>query len=111
MRSPSSRPSHLTDRRDMELLLVLLANFWAWETVRYAMEDLVPNVFRVTRFLHPFAVAVLPLLVLWPSWIPALAVAGATGLLVALVDKHMGVGQATPIQVPRRNQGGLPPLP
>lgn len=96
----------------MELLLALFATFWAWESLRYAVESFAPRVFAGTRVLHPLAVAALPLYILWPNWVAALAVAGAVGLLVAVVDKTFMAPPPQQLQVPRRrSQQGLPPLP
>lgn len=97
----------------MRLILALFATFWAWETLRFTLERYAGAAFTATRPLHPLVVASLPLYILWPDWVAALGVAGATGLLVAVVDRALVV-EATP-QLPvsrrRRTQGGLPPLP
>lgn len=97
----------------MELVLIVLATFWCWETARYALERYLPSAFAATRALHPVVVALLPLGLLWPEWVTALALAGATGLLVALVDRFVAGGSSSPAPVvlPRRRTGGLPPLP
>ncbi len=95
----------------LELVLVLLATFWAWETLRYAVESVAPRLVAMTRPLHGIIAAVLPLCVLWPDWVAALAVAGATGLLVAWTDRVFTPTPVAPISIPRRRQGGLPPLP
>jgi membrane protein implicated in regulation of membrane protease activity len=96
----------------LDLLLLVLATFWAWETLRYALEHLTPAVFASTRILHPLAVAVLPLVVLWPEWVDALAVAGATGILVGVMDQFFGHSAPQPVPFQRtRRSGGLPPLP
>ena len=95
----------------LDLVLILLATFWAWETLRYAVESVAPRVVAATRPLHGVIAAALPLYVLWPNWVAALAVAGATGLLVAWTDRAFGNSAPTPISIPRRDRGGLPPLP
>lgn len=96
----------------LRLVLILLATFWAWETLRFAMESYLSRWFALSRPVHPLLVASLPLWVLWPDWVAALAVAGATGLLVAVVDRVFSAARTSPVVVPRpRRQGGLPPLP
>jgi hypothetical protein len=98
----------------MRLVLVLLATFWAWETLRYILERYAGPVFSATRPLHPFVVAALPLYILWPDWVAALAVAGAAGLLVAVVDRALVGEPAQQLQIPRRRGlrgDGLPPMP
>ncbi len=94
-----------------QLVLLTLATFWLWETVRYAAESFIPQIFSATRPLHPLVVAAAPLLVLWPEWVQALAVAAAVGILHLAVEKYLAPDTATPIQLPRRRGGGLPPLP
>lgn len=95
-----------------ELVLLLFATFWAWETLRFALEAWAPRFFALSRPIHPLVVASLPLYVLWPRWVPALAVAGVCGLLVAFVDRVMAGTNVTPVTLPRRrSSGGLPPLP
>lgn len=94
------------------LVLLLLATFWIWETVRYALERYASSIFDATRALHPLLVAAVPLGVLWPDWVSALAVAGGAGLLVAVVDRWIG-GSSQPMIVPRgrSRSRGLPSLP
>lgn len=91
-------------------LAVLLATFWAWATVRYIAEPLVPRGFAVTRPAHPLVVAALPLYLYWPDWVLALAVAGGVGLLTAVVDRFL-IPPSAPTVLPRRRRGGLPSLP
>lgn len=95
-----------------ELVLLTLATFFLWSSIRYPAERYVGSYFDTTRVLHPLVVAALPLVVLWPEWVPALAVAGLVGLLVGVTDKYFGGPSptATPFQVNRR-RSGLPPLP
>jgi hypothetical protein len=96
----------------IELVLLLFATFWAWETLRAIVETLAPRVFALSRPVHPIVAALLPLYVLWPDWVPALAVAGICGLLVAVVDRVMTGPAVAPVPIPRRrSSGGLPPLP
>lgn len=96
----------------MELVLVTLATFWVWETARAVVERFAPAVFSLTRPVHPILAALLPLYVLWPHWVAALAVAGVVGLLVAAVDRVFTPTPMEQLQVPRRRStGGLPPLP
>ena len=95
-------------------LLLLLATFWGWETLRYALEQYLPSLFQSTRALHPLVVAVLPTWVLWPNWVAGIAVAGATGLLVATADRFLSPSTSStrPTVLPRRRPGGgLPSLP
>lgn len=96
----------------LRLVLTLFATFWAWETLRFAAEQYLSSAFSATRALHPLVVAALPLYVLWPDWVAALGVAGATGLLVALVDRFLA-GLPEPVVIPRQRSSnlGLPPLP
>ena len=96
----------------LRLVLLLLATFFAWESVRYAAERYLSGVFVATRPLHPVLVAALPLYVLWPDWVAALGIAGATGLLVGVADKWFDGSPDVPQYVPRtRSFGQLPPLP
>lgn len=95
----------------MRLVLIGLATFYLWETVRFAVERYAPSVFNATRVVHPLVVAAFPLAVLWPDWIAALGVAGAVGLLVAVVDRWMGQPSQSVMLPRRRTRGGLPPLP
>lgn len=96
----------------MDLFLVVLATFWVWETVRAIVERFAPAVFSLTRPVHPILAALLPLYVLWPNWVAALAVAGIVGLLVATVDRLFGSTPMQQVQIPRRRTAkGLPPLP
>jgi hypothetical protein len=95
-----------------EFFYLVLTSFWLWATVRYPFERYASRIFDLTRPVHPLAVAVLPLVYLWPDWIKALAVAGVTGLLIAFTDRVFDTSVPTPVQLPRRrNVGGLPPLP
>lgn len=91
-------------------LTVLLATFWAWETVRYIADTYAPNVFAATRPAHPLAVAAFPVVVFWPDWITGLAVAAGVGILHLLVERFLVKDYPVPVQLPR-NRGGLPPLP
>lgn len=103
-----------TDRYSahMELVTVTMATFWVWETVRAVVERFAPSVFSVTRPIHPVLAALLPLYVLWPHWVAALAVAGVVGLLVATVDRLFSSTPVQQVHLPRgRMQKGLPPLP
>jgi hypothetical protein len=94
------------------LVLLVLATFFVWQTIRFAAEALASRVFTATRPAHPLLVVSLPLYVLWPHWIAALGVAGATALLVALSDRLFNSSPAVPIPLPRtRTRGSLPPLP
>jgi hypothetical protein len=94
------------------LVLLVFATFFVWETLRYALENFASGVFSATRVLHPLLVAALPLYVLWPDWVSALGVAGLTGVVVALADRLFSTPAATPLPIPRRRStGGLPPLP
>lgn len=96
----------------LRLLLILLATFWAWETLRFVLETYAGRVFSLTRPVHPLVVAALPLYVLWPDWVAALGVAGATGLLVVWTERLFVSEPVQQVQVPRRRQpGSLPPLP
>lgn len=95
----------------MNLVLVLLATFWAWETVRFGLETYASHLFSNTRVVHPLLVAALPLYILWPDWVSALGVAGAVGLLVAVVDRVFMAEPVHQLPIPRRRTGGLPPLP
>jgi hypothetical protein len=96
----------------MDLFLLVFATFWVWETFRALMERFADPVFVLLRPVHPLLAAVLPLYVLWPQWVAALAVAGVVGLLVAAVDRLFGSTPVQQVQVPRRRtSGGLPPLP
>lgn len=94
----------------MRLVLLLLATFWAWGALRALLETLVPGIFAATRAVHPLVVAGLPLVVLWPDWVAALAVAGATGILVGLTDRLAAVRYAQ-VQFRGRRKPGLPNLP
>jgi hypothetical protein len=95
----------------LRIILLVLATFWAWETVRYPVERYAGQLFSYSRPLHPLIVAAFPLYVLWPDWVAGLGVAGATGLAVGLVDRYLGSGgPAVPVQLPRR-RNSLPPLP
>lgn len=93
-----------------QLVLTVLATFFLWESLRFVLETYASRVFTLTRPVHPLFVVALPLYVLWPDWLAALAAAGATGLVVATVDKVFGAPVA-PVVIPRPNRGGLPPLP
>jgi membrane protein implicated in regulation of membrane protease activity len=96
----------------MELVLITLATFWVWETFRAVMEAYLPRVFTLARPVHPILAAALPLFLLWPNWVAALAVAGVVGLLVAAVDRVFGSTPVETFQRPqRRRSGGLPTLP
>lgn len=96
----------------MDLVLLGLATFYLWETIRFAVERYAPAVFNATRVVHPLVVASFPLAVLWPDWIAGLAVSGGVGLLVAIVDRWLGSAPARPVVIPRRrSRGGLPDLP
>lgn len=97
----------------LELVLLVLATFFVWESLRYAAEQYASSVFTATRAVHPILVAALPLYVLWPDWVWALGVAGAVGLLVGIADKWLSPAPTpAPMYVPRgRSSGGLPPLP
>lgn len=96
----------------MDLILVIFATFWAWETFRALLERFAPVIFTLSRPVHPVLAAVLPLVVLWPHWIPALAVAGVVCLMVAGVDKVFNSTPVTAFQSQKRPEfGGLPRLP
>lgn len=95
----------------LRLVLLIFATFWAWETLRFILQSYVSTLFDLTRSLHPFLVAALPLWVLWPDWISALAVAGATGILHLLVERFLIPMSAAPMSFGRRRPRGLPPLP
>jgi hypothetical protein len=96
----------------MELVLVTLATFWVWETFRAVMEAYLSRVFAQTRPVHPFLAAALPLFLLWPNWVAALAVAGVVGLMVTAVDRWLVGTPVETFQRPqRRRNGGLPTLP
>jgi membrane protein implicated in regulation of membrane protease activity len=95
----------------VDLVLLVLATFFVWETARFAAETYAPGHFATTRVVHPLLVAALPLAVLWPEWVTALGVAGASGLLVAVVDRFVAPS-APPAILPRgTTRHGLPPLP
>lgn len=96
----------------MNVVLLGLATFYLWETVRYPFERFAPRVFDRTRVVHPLLVAFLPIVYLWPDWVAGLGVAGAVGLLVAVVDRVFGGSRPAPVVLPRRrSRGGLPDLP
>lgn len=96
----------------LRLVLLVLATFFVWETLRYIAERYISGIFTTTRPLHPFLVAGLPFYVLWPDWVAALGVAGAVGLLVGVADKWLSPVSTVPQYVPRTQRaGGLPPLP
>lgn len=96
----------------MDIVLLVFATFWVWATFRALMENYLPQVFSLLRPVHPLVAAVLPLYVLWPHWVSALAVAGIVGLLVAAVDRVFSPTPVQQVPVPRRRTpGGLPPLP
>lgn len=96
----------------MDIILVILATFWVWETFRALMESFLPLVFAVTRPVHPLFAAALPLYLLWPEWVSALAVAGAVGIMVAAVDRVFNTPHIETYQRPRRSrERGLPTLP
>ncbi len=97
----------------LDLVVLMVAVFWAWETLRYALQTYLPNLFSLSRPVHPLIVLALPLWLLWPDWVPAMAVAGAVAILHVVMER---LGQetsgGTPIQLRRRQQrGGLPDLP
>lgn len=95
----------------LHLILTMLATFWAWMTIRYAVEAFLPRVFELTRVVHPLIVAAFPLMWLWPDVVSALGVAGATGILIVIVERSIGGGGA-PVQMSRtQRRGGLPALP
>jgi hypothetical protein len=92
--------------------LVVLATFWVWESFRALMERFLPEVFALARPVHPILAAALPLYLLWPDWVAALAVAGVVGLLVAAADRIFGSTPVQELPVPRRRSSGrLPRLP
>jgi hypothetical protein len=96
-----------------DFVLLTLALFWAWVSLRFALEGLLPSqVYDLSRFVHPLIVFAIAW-VCYPHVIPAAAASGATGLLVAVCDRFFGTGAATatPVTIPRRRRGGLPPLP
>lgn len=96
----------------MDLVVIGLATFWAWSTLRYVLEILFPTLFLTTRILHPFVVAAGPLWLLWSDWISALAVAGAVGIALTLFDRLLLEPSGPPVAVQqRRTPGSLPPLP
>lgn len=96
----------------MELLLVIFATFWVWETFRALMEAFLPAAFAQARPVHPLLAAALPLYLLWPAWVSALAVAGVVGLMVAAVDRIFNTTPVEAYQRPRPSQNrGLPSLP
>lgn len=91
-----------------DLVLLVFATFFLWETLRLPLERYAEWIFDLSRPVHPLVVAVLPLVVLWPEWITALAVGGVVGLLVAAVDRFLGT-PPQPVALTRRR--GLPPFP
>lgn len=93
----------------LHLVLLTLATFWIWETVRYPLQAFIPGLFNATRALHPLLVATVPVVLLWPDWVSALAVAAVVGMLCVLVDQHLGTPE--PIVLSRPRSRGLPPLP
>lgn len=94
------------------LLTLTLATFFVWSSIRYPAERYVRAYFDASRVVHPVVVAALPLVVLWPEWVSALAVAGLVGLLVAATDRYLATDAIQPISIPnRRRRGVLPPLP
>lgn len=96
----------------MDLILIILATFWVWETFRALMERFLPDVFTMARPVHPILAAALPLYLLWPNWVAALAVAAVVGLMVAVVDRAMNTTPIEAYQRPRKSAGsGLPRLP
>lgn len=95
----------------LDLIPLLLATFWVWETVRYAAERYAETVFDATRAVHPLLVAALPLVVLWPDWVDALAVAAGVGLLHLFVQRALGLASPPQVVMQRPRRGGLPPLP
>jgi membrane protein implicated in regulation of membrane protease activity len=96
----------------MDLILIILATFWVWETFRAVMERFLPSVFALARPAHPILAAALPLYLLWPEWVSALAVAAVVGLMVVTVDRLFNTTPIEAYQRPRRSMtGGLPRLP
>jgi hypothetical protein len=95
----------------MDFFVLVLATFWAWETLRFAMERWASWVFISTRPLHPLLVAGFTVYFSWPDVLFGLAAAGAVGILVGLVDRFLSSPSAPAMVVPRRRGGGLPPLP
>ena len=95
----------------LHLIVVALATFWAWETVRFALSEYAPGVLASTGAAHPLVVAALPLYLLWPDWVSALAVAGLVGLIHLTASRYMP--DPTPVYPQRQpgRRGGLPPLP
>jgi hypothetical protein len=91
--------------------VLVLATFWAWETLRYAMERWASWLFQTTRPIHPLVVAGFTVFFTYPDVLLGLAAAGTVGLLIGTVDRVLS-GPQVPIPVPRRSRGGgLPPLP
>lgn len=96
----------------MELVLITLATFWVWETFRTLMERFLPLVFEALRPVHPILAAALPLYLLWPEWVSALAVAALVALLVATFERVFDTTSVQQVPIPRRRStGGLPSLP
>lgn len=96
----------------LHTVYVALAAFFAWQTLRYAATEYAYQAFAATRVLHPLVVAALPLAVLWPDWIRALAVAGIVGFLVAGVERLSGAAEPVQQYVPQRTaRRTLPSLP
>lgn len=92
-------------------VLVTLAAFWAWEFALVLLKTFVPSTWiGLVSLCYPAIALILPLVVLWPNWLAATAVASMVGILHLLVEK-IGDIEVSPIQFRRNRRTGLPPLP
>ncbi len=95
----------------LHTLYVALATLFLWETLRFAISEHAPRIYAATRTAHPLVVAILPLVVFWPDWIRALAVAGLVGIFHVLMRSFVPE-PSVPTYAPRESRrAGLPPIP
>lgn len=90
-------------------LLLTLAGFWAWETIKYAFEYFLSWAFEATRVAHPLLVWVI-LYNLSGHAVYAMALSGAVAILHVLVER-IGTIVVQPVRWNRENRGRLPNLP
>lgn len=93
-------------------LYVALAGLFIWESVRFAVSEYAARAYSATVALQPLVVAVFPVVILWPDWLRALAVAGLIGMFHVVISRFAPDPVPT-FQPPRREsrRSGLPSLP
>lgn len=86
------------------LVLGTLAVTWAWEALRMLPWGL-------PSFLWPFVVLALAVAFCWPAWHVAVAVAGASGIVHALLRDKTEAVRSQAVRMTRGIGGRVPPLP